>query len=111
MLSSVARRLHSRTIGFSLQRGDPVASDALRVLLATKEAISTRELGWFSGDLVWRLIWIEVLSWCDARQLEAPAGTCHALSTLIEHLIDSAELAEGSDDPNDLRRAVDELWT
>lgn len=78
-----ARVLYQEVLQFALQQGISIDADALRVVLATKQATSALPARAFSAPAIWQLMFVDVLTWCRNRQLDVPSGCAAALNAVL----------------------------
>lgn len=91
-----------------LELGTPVDADALRVVLAAKQANHPGPIRRFTGTSIWQLMFVDVIVWCHGRQLDVPPGATDALRALIDYLAVTDSFAPGSDRLSSLYLAIDE---
>lgn len=108
ILYGAARELYRNVLEFSLVNQRHVDPDALRVLLATKQATCATSARAFSATGIWQLMFVDVVAWCRNRQLDVPSGCAHALTEVIVYLDASASFDAPSDSPEALFEAIDE---
>ena len=63
----------------------------------------------WTAESLGSFVWVDVLAWCQERELEPPSGVTTALAVLIDHLDASASLHPGSGRGDDLRAAARSL--
>jgi len=51
----------------------------------------------FTEDIVWQLLWVDVVSWCNGRNVPVPDQVAETLWFLVTHLDASDQLVPGSD--------------
>jgi len=107
-LYGAARDLYREVLEFSLTHQRRVDADALRVVLATKQATCASSARGFSSAGIWQLMFVDVVAWCRNRQLDVPSGCAHALTEIVAYL-DVTESFDPLSDPADtLFEAIDE---
>jgi len=107
-LGLAGRELHRELLQHALRSGRAIDTDALRVVLAAKQANDPGAIRRFTAAGIWQLLFVDVVSWCRNRRLPTPSGVTPAVSLLVDYLESTATLAAGSDSPNALRAAIDE---
>ena len=103
-----ARSLYRDVLQSALERQCPIDPDALRVVLATKQATSAAPARAFSAAGIWQLMFVDVVAWCRNRKLDLPTGCATALIRVIEHLDLTDSFHELSDSVDELYDAIDE---
>lgn len=107
-LHGTARALYREILEAAVAGRVPVDPDALRVVLATKQATSAAPIRAFTAAAIWQLMFVDVVAWCRNRRLEVPTGCATALIRVVEHL-ESTDSFDGAGDPVDeLYDAIDE---
>lgn len=72
------RRLYRRILVETLREGVPVCPDALAVLFSALDESAEDPLH-IRCELVERLLWFEIASFCESNNLAVPAGCADAL--------------------------------
>lgn len=103
-----ARELFREVLQDALEFGSPIDPDALRVVLAAKQANHPGPIRHFTGTAIWQLMFVDVIGWCRTRQLTVPTDAADALRAIVEYLSQAEAFAPGSDLPNSLYHAIDE---
>lgn len=103
-----ARDLYRQVLQFALAHRVSIDPDALRVVLATKQATTAASARAFSTSAIWQLMFVDVVAWCRNRKLEVPRGCATALTRVVEYLEASATFDALSDPAADLYDAIDE---
>lgn len=113
-LGPQAAALYRQVLSASLASGEPVDPDGLRVVLAVHQTHSGGRLFRLTAQTIWRLLFVDVVTWAKAHHLPVPPETTLALVALVEHLVESGRLDPDSDPPHELYDAIDECtggWT
>lgn len=108
LLGREARALFREVLQSALESGSPIDPDALRVVLAAKQANHPGPIRHFTSTAIWQLMFVDVAGWCRARQLSVPNDAVKALSATIDHLATTDTFALDSDGLNSLCVAIDE---
>jgi len=103
-----ARSLYHHTLSYALAAQQPINADALRVVLAAKQATTALPARVFTAETIWQLMYVDIVSWCRNRQLRIPKGCARALCITIEMLDETHKFDAESDPVSDLYDAVDE---
>jgi len=107
-LQGPARALYCEVLQAALAGGFVVDPDALRVVLATKQATSAAPIRAFTSAAVWQLMFVDVVAWCRNRKLDVPTSCASALVRIVEHLETTRSFHPDSDSVEDLYDAIDE---
>ncbi len=107
-LQGKARELYREVLQAALASQRSVDADALRVVLATKQATSGAPIRAFSSAAIWQLMFVDVVAWCGNRRLQVPTRCATALIRVIEHLDTTNTFDDLSDPVDDLYDAIDE---
>jgi len=108
VLAGDARSLYSQVLQTALVEQVAINPDALRVVLATKQATQACSAHTFTAAGIWQLMFVDVLTWCQNRQLDVPSGCATALQCVLHYLDTHELLASQGDDIYDLYDAIDE---
>lgn len=103
-----ARELYRQVLESALASGQLLDRDALRVVLATKQATTATPIRAFTASQIWQLMFVDVVTWCRNRKLEVPYRAAGALIQVIDHLDATGGFAAPSDPVPDLYDALDE---
>jgi len=103
-----ARDLYRQVLQASLQNGTAIDTNALRVVLATKQATTAGPARAFSAATIWQLMFVDIVAWCRTRHLDVPTGCARALTSVIDYLHAHDLLHDLSDDALALYDAIDE---
>ncbi len=109
-----ARELYHQVLQGALAAQCSIDPDALRVVLATKQATSGTPIRAFSAASIWQLMFVDVVAWCRNRKLDVPERGATALLRVVEYLDTTNGFHETSDPADDLYDAIDECtggWT
>ncbi|MCB0996508.1 MAG: hypothetical protein KDB21_15545 [Acidimicrobiales bacterium] len=107
-LDPPTRRLRGDVVRFAVRSGRSLSLDALDVTLAVAVDFNGSAYRW-TAESLGSFVWVDVLAWCQERELEPPSGVTTALAVLIDHLDASASLHPGSGRGDDLRAAARSL--
>jgi hypothetical protein len=109
-----ARELYRDVLEFAFEHQTTIDPDALRVVLATKQATTAAPGRAFSATGIWQLMFVDIVTWCTNRKLDVPLGCATALIRVVEYLEATSSFDELSDRVDDLYEAIDECtggWT
>mgnify|MGYP001813167840 CR=1 FL=1 len=99
------RALRRRVLAHSLQEGRPLSADAVTAVLAAKAwRDELPEL--YTEATVRELLWVDILVWCEAHELELPLDAPEALWSLLVVLHADGALHPRSDSLEVLRRPL-----
>lgn len=107
-LQGEARALYREVLQSALATQRSIDADALRVVLATKQATSGAPARAFSSTAIWQLMFVDVVAWCRNRKLDVPTRCATALIRIIEHLDMTNSFDDTSDSVEDLYEAIDD---
>lgn len=107
-LHGSARVLYCEILQAAIAARAAVDPDALRVVLATKQATTAAPIRAFTAEAIWQLMFVDVVAWCRNRRLDAPAGCAAALIRIVEHLESTDSFDVASDPVDELYDAIDE---
>jgi len=103
-----ARALYQQVLQAALARGGTLDPDALRVVLAAKQATTATPMQAWTSSGIWQLMFVDIVSWCRNRRLDVPPTCARALAATVTYLDQSNTLHETSDDIHELLDAIDE---
>jgi hypothetical protein len=103
-----ARSLYRQVLQASLVCGESIDADALRVVLATKQANMAGSIRCFTAANIWQLMFVDVVAWCRNRRLDVPPDCAHAITSVIGYLDATDGFDAASDSVDALYDAVDE---
>ncbi len=103
-----SRRLLNELLRARLATGQPVDADAARVVLAARQNHHVGPAHRFTAELIWQLVFVDILSWCRTRRLNVPDGIAAALAAIVTHLHTTGQLHPSSDSIGELLTAIDE---
>lgn len=103
-----ARTLYQQVLQAALAEGETVDPDALRVVLAAKQATTASPMQAWTGSGIWQLMFVDIVSWCRNRRLDVPPTCARALAATITYLDQTNALHATSDDIHELFEAIDE---
>lgn len=107
-LSSESRRLLHDVLCGRLAAGQPINADAVRVILAARQTNHSRSAHWFTSELIWQLVFVDIVAWCRTRRLAVPEQIPAALAAIVLQLHVSEQLDAASDPIGELLNAIDE---
>ena len=107
-LQGQARDLYRQVLQSALASQCSIDPDALRVVLATKQATSGAPVRAFSAEAIWQLMFVDVVAWCRNRKLDVPRRCATALICIVDHLDTTNSFDPCSDPVDDLYDAIDE---
>lgn len=103
-----ARELYRDVLEFAFEHQIAIDPDALRVVLATKQATTAVPAHSFSTTGIWQLMFVDIVTWCSNRKLDVPVGCATALIRVVDYLQATDRFDERSDRADDLYDAIDE---
>lgn len=60
-----------------------------------------------TDDVISDLLWIDILAWCRAHQVDTPTRVPATLHALVDFLAETERLAPSADHPSDLHATID----
>lgn len=107
-LNNESRRLLHDVLCARLAAGKPINADAVRVILAARQTHHVGSVSRITSELLWQLVFVDILAWCRNRRLEVPDHIPAALTAIVMQLHTTGQLDSSSDPIGELLHAIDE---
>ena len=91
------RQLRLEVLLWAFRQGQPVDAEALTCILLAKDAHLDDPFTRWTAESVRRLLWVDIVTLCDALGLHRPAQVAPTMWTLLDFLHGSHRLSDGSD--------------
>ena len=97
MLPLPLRQLRLEVLLWAFRQGLPVDADALTCILLAKDAHLDDPFTRWTAESVRRLLWVDIVTLCDALGLCRPEQVAATMWTLLDFLHGSQRFTDGSD--------------